>query len=488
MKSLSLFQYAFAISILVSHGSLLAEEKITFVDHVKPVFQKRCATCHNSSRQSGGLDLTNYTNLMLGGGSGNSIEPGDSGSSYLYMLVTHEETPVMPPGNVKIPEKEIQLIADWIDAGALENSGSVANIKKVNVVADSSSTGVRPAEVAFPVRQSLEPFWVSDRSSLSPSMATSPWAPLAALSGTKQILLYDTQRLEYLGSIDFPDGQASQLKFSQNGNLLIGAGGRHGLSGKVFVWDVNTLEKVLEVGDETDNVLTGGISADQSLVALGGPQKMLRVYSTEKNELVYEHKKHTDWITSVSFSPDGVLVASADRNGGLQLWEADSGNEYLTLKGHDQKITSLSWRRDANVLASSSEDGSVKLWEMENGRQIKSWSAHAKGSTCIEFNSDGQILSTGRDSKVKLWDQNGKLIRQYEGLGEIGIATTFCNESKRILASNYSGQVKVWDLGGKLIGALNLNPPKLSDRLTATKQKLLKPQNPKTPKPQNPFV
>ena len=121
----------FAVWLCVGQSvQLRAQEKVTFDDHVKPLFQRRCANCHNSEKQSGGLDLTNYTNMMQGGGSGGSIDPGDAGSSYLYMLVTHEETPVMPPGGNKIPEQEISLIEAWINGGALENKGSIARKRK----------------------------------------------------------------------------------------------------------------------------------------------------------------------------------------------------------------------------------------------------------------------------------------------------------------------------------------------------------------------
>jgi len=103
---------------------------------------------------------------------------------------------------------------------------------------------------------------------------------------------------------------------------------------------------------------------------------MIRVYSTETGELVYQMKKHTDWIYSVEFSPDGILLATADRSAGLFVWEADAGREYQNLTGHTGSITDVSWRSDSNLLASCSEDGSIRLWEMENGKQIRTWAAN----------------------------------------------------------------------------------------------------------------
>ena len=116
-----------------------APEKVTYDDHVKPVLVQRCSSCHNGQKREGDLDVTNYINLMQGGGSGTVIEPQDASGSYLYQLITHEETPEMPPSGTKIPAPEIQLIAKWIDLGALENSGSVAAKAKPKFFSSSAA-------------------------------------------------------------------------------------------------------------------------------------------------------------------------------------------------------------------------------------------------------------------------------------------------------------------------------------------------------------
>ena len=68
----------------VTEGS--AEEKkeavkITFDEHVQPILRAKCSACHNTSKKSGDLDMSNYTNLMQGGGSGDVIEPGSADDS-----------------------------------------------------------------------------------------------------------------------------------------------------------------------------------------------------------------------------------------------------------------------------------------------------------------------------------------------------------------------------------------------------------------------
>ena len=96
------------------------QDAITYSEHVQPILQQRCASCHNANKTRGGFDLSNFANLMRGGNGGAAVEPGKANESYLYALVTHSEDPVMPPNGNKIPQNEIDVIRQWIDGGALE--------------------------------------------------------------------------------------------------------------------------------------------------------------------------------------------------------------------------------------------------------------------------------------------------------------------------------------------------------------------------------
>jgi len=448
-----------------------AAKKITYIDHVRPILRQKCFSCHNLDKKSGGLDMTSYTNLMQGGGSGEVVESGDPESSYLFMLVTHESEPFMPPKSDKLPKKMLATIKQWIKGGVLETSGSKARISKkpaFDLGLKSTPSGKPAGPPPMPGRLGLEPVVHTRRTTAVTAVATSPWAPLAAVAGQKQVLLYHTQTLELLGVLPFPEGIAHVLKFSRNGSLLL-AGGGHGASrGRVVVWNVKTGKRVIEVGDELDTILAADISADQTRIALGGPSKVVRVYNTRDGSLAYELRKHTDWIDSLEFSPDGVLLATGDRNGGLFVWETDTGREYLSLKGHRGAITGMSWRLDSNILASCSKDATIRLWEMENGRQVKSWGAHGGGTEAVEFTRDGRLVSAGRDRRTKLWTQAGKAIRTFEAFSDFALRVTYSDTDKRVIAGDWTGVVRVWDEAtGKRLGELTPNPPKLQDRVSA---------------------
>ena len=450
--------------------------KITYDEHVKPIFRQKCFSCHSTDKKESDLDLSNYTNLMQGGASGDVVEPGNSTASSLYAAITHQAEPFMPPESPKIPDEMIETVRKWIEGGLLENAGSKALVsnKPKFEMALKTAPSERPAVVPMPARLSLEPVTRTATTTAVSALATSPWAPLAAVAGQKQVLLYNTSTLELLGSLPFPEGIPEVLKFSRNGSLLLAGGGRGGANGRCIVWNVATGERVIEIGDELDAVLAADISSDQTLIALGGPQRVVRIYSTESGRLLHELRKHTDWVCSLEFSPDSVLLASGDRSGGLYVWEGWTGREYLTLKGHTGCVTGVSWRSDSNVVASCSEDTTIKLWEMENGGQIKNWGAHGGGAASVEFARDGRILSCGRDRVTKLWDQNGAQQRAFEAFGELALRVTFCDETNRAIAGDWTGEVRVWNaVDGVRLGALTPNPPKLAERLTAAEQLLV---------------
>ncbi len=342
---------------------------------------------------------------------------------------------------------------------------------KLDFKLDPAAMGKPQGPPAMPEGESTEVVLAPPRPNAITALAASAWAPLVAVGGHKQVLLYNTETKHLCGVLPFPEGTIYSLKFTRDGGILLVGGGRGAERGLAVGFDVKTGKRLFEVGKEYDVVLASDLSPDHSLVALGGPAKLVRVYHTSDGELAYECKKHTEWVTAVEFSPDGVLLASGDRNGGLIVWEASTGREFQDLRGHNAMITDLSWRLDGNVLASASEDGSVRLWEMENGKNIKNWRAHGGGAESVRFAKDGRLVSTGRDRTTKLWDQNGGQKRAFEAFNDIGLRIALTFDDKTVIAGDWSGEVRLWNTeNGQRLGNLVANPPPLAARIEQAKQ------------------
>ena len=450
-------------------------KKVTYEDDVLPIFRDNCLKCHNPDKLKGDLDLTSFSAVVKGGGSGSTLNSGDPDGSLLFKSITHAEEPEMPPKS-KLSDKEIATIRQWIAGGMLQGANSkalAANKPTVDLALKAGAIGKPDGPPPMPGPLSLEPFVRATRGSALAALAASPWAPVVALAGPHQISLYHTGDLEFLGVLPFPEGLPCDVKFSRNGKLLLAGGGRGGHSGLVAVWDLAKAERVITIGDQFDSVLAADISSDQQWIALGGPDRILKIYQTKDGALAHRLKKHTEWVTAVEFSPDSKYLATGDRNGGLVLWEAASGQEMFNLPGHRGAITAITWRSDSELVASSSEDGTLKLWKASDGSALRSINANPGGSLAARFTHDGRIVTCGRDNKVQIWDVSGKNLLNLAFTGDLPNRVTFTDDGKKVIGSDWQGQVTVWDAKtGKPIGELESYPLPVAERVQQAARKV----------------
>ena len=466
------------LAIAASGPAGAADAPPTFNDQVLPIFREKCCGCHNPDKKKGGLDLTSHGQAMAGGGSGEVIAAGDADSSHLWQLVSHASEPKMPPESDKLPPDMLDVIKRWIAGGAIERVGGAPVVRKTTAMALDAGVIAGPeGPPVMPPRLSLEVVSEAARPTTITALAVSPHGEVAAVGGRRQLLLHHTASLDLLGVLPFPEGVVKTVRFSRNGKLLLAGGGEAAKSGRVVIWDIAKATRIAELGDEYDEILAADLSADQRLVAVGGPARIVRLLTTADGKVESELRKHTDWVTSLDFSPPsstaGALLATGDRAGNLFLWEPRGGREHGTLKGHTAAITAMAWRPDGAVLATVSQDGSLRLWDPKESTQLKTWPAHAGGAESVAWLRDGRLVTTGRDRRVKLWKADGPLERETQALADIGTRVAVTADGSRIFAGDWSGAVTAFNTAdAKPAGTLDTNPLPLEKRLKVAEKML----------------
>ncbi|MBA3700446.1 MAG: hypothetical protein H0W78_16490 [Planctomycetes bacterium] len=94
-------------------------DKIDFWRDIDPIFKRVCYECHDAKEQKGELRMDSREAQLKGGEGGPSIIPGDSAKSLTMIRIRGEgDDPRMPKKKPPLSEREIALIAKWIDTGA----------------------------------------------------------------------------------------------------------------------------------------------------------------------------------------------------------------------------------------------------------------------------------------------------------------------------------------------------------------------------------
>jgi hypothetical protein len=122
------------VSVLPAPG-----EAIDFKQHVLPIMEERCFSCHNAPydkngrtiHPKAGLRLDTYEWVMKGNLDNTVVEAGNVVDSYLHEVVTldEEDDMFMPPKGGPLSAEQIDVIKRWIEEGAKESAvgGEVAS-------------------------------------------------------------------------------------------------------------------------------------------------------------------------------------------------------------------------------------------------------------------------------------------------------------------------------------------------------------------------
>jgi WD40 repeat protein len=339
----------------------------------------------------------------------------------------------MPPGNrPRIPQRDLALIHEWI-------KGSIA-APPTPQPDQPPSTNETPTASAQQSQSLLGEIKPLTRLTPITALAIHPTSPILAVSGHLQVLLYNLATSTWLGAIPF-QGEIHCLRFSNDGKVLLVAGGVGAESGRIIAYNVDTWTTCFAIEDDTDSALAADILPSRGLVAWGGPNRVVKVATISDCKIKHTLTKATDWVMSLKFSPDGFMLAYGDRFGGLHIAEALSGNEFATLRGHTKSVTAIDWQADSNVLITASEDGTVRSWDMHRLVESHRWNAHPEGVLALTLTGEKTIVTAGRDRHVRSWTERGDLVADLGAAQDVVFELAASSADNQVVSGNWSGQV-----------------------------------------------
>jgi hypothetical protein len=103
-----------ALFVFIATGVSFSQEKpLDFAHEVVPILKKHCAACHTNGTYKAGVSFDTRQALIQS----KAVVLGDSKKSELHKRITSKDTTErMPPKGAALDEKEVQILARWIDA------------------------------------------------------------------------------------------------------------------------------------------------------------------------------------------------------------------------------------------------------------------------------------------------------------------------------------------------------------------------------------
>jgi hypothetical protein len=88
-------------------------------DEVDQILRASCLSCHGPGRVRGGFRADRRGDFVAGSGPGRPlVVPGDSRNSPLIGILSGRRPDIALPDRHRLPDREVGVIARWIDAGA----------------------------------------------------------------------------------------------------------------------------------------------------------------------------------------------------------------------------------------------------------------------------------------------------------------------------------------------------------------------------------
>lgn len=202
---------------------------------------------------------------------------------------------------------------------------------------------------------------------------------------------------------------------------------------------------------------SGGLafSPDGSTLVSGAKKGAIQVWDISKGKLRRRAMVNADPqlcdIRGIVFSPEGSSFATIGFPGGVNLWRLgtqDADIEKIRMIGNSiDGVASVCYSADSKTLATGDDQGRIMLWKLDDENvSPKTFAVHHSRINSLAFrSSQSEILSSGDDGQVVLWDtKNSKASRVWRYPGPVRDAR-FNSTDTKIITSNANGSFYIVD-------------------------------------------
>ncbi len=256
------------------------------------------------------------------------------------------------------------------------------------------------------------------------------------------------------------------LAISADGSQMVAPGAFGGSFESGYpttVWGADVAEPPRVIRGYAANITSTSLSADGSLLAIGGFGADVTLWNLATDTQVGEFT-HLEPALAVSLSPNGSQLAVASGSS-IFLWDVATQMQVAELQGHDATVRGVNYFPDGQRIVSASIDGTARIWDLASGTVV----AELRQASAVRVavtDRAGELVATGADDgSVSLWDaSSGVELLSFSAHATPVTALSF-NDGGSLLATSTglfsilatggasdkaSAETRVWDVGTDL--------------------------------------
>ena len=254
------------------------------------------------------------------------------------------------------------------------------------------------------------------------------------------------------------------IAYSSDGSLY---------AGTVCLWDPNTGEHKVTLGEHEERVTCVEFSPDGSILASGSVdprgEGTIRLWDVVTGKPKATLKGHTGGRELMVFSRDGNTLASSGKSSlgsvvgrePIQLWDTETSQQKVSLlleEADSDVVNSIAFSPSGDTIVSggaykkygglwsmdSDYGGTIRLWDVATGELKEILTKHNESVFTVAYSPDGASLVSGsKDGTILLWDTaTYQLKAELTGYSD---AIAFSPDSSTLAIAGRDRKIKIWD-------------------------------------------